>query len=103
MLLGRWDRGRERIIRSRWGLFALRQILRGELLCTYEGFAVLWEQYLSGGYRSSYLLVDVVGRRAVDAADFASCLARFVNDILDNCAYNCHLEVTTRPMSLWAD
>jgi hypothetical protein len=95
--------GRSTIPDAGWGLFALRQILRGELLCTYEGFAVRWGQYLSGSYRSSYLLVDEVGRRAVDAADFASCLARFVNDILDNCAYNCHLEVTTRPMSLWAD
>ena len=64
---------------------------------------VPWERYLLGHYRSSYLLVDEVGRRAVDAADFASCLARFVNDILDNCGYNCHLEVTTSPMSLWAD
>ena len=95
--------GRSTIPDAGWGLFALRQILRGELLCTYEGFAVLWEQYLSGGYRSSYLLVDEVGRQVVDAADFASCLARFVNDILDNCGYNCHLEVATSPMSLWAD
>ena len=95
--------GRSTIPNAGWGLFALRQIVRGELLCTYEGFAVRWEQYLSGSYRSSYLLVDEVGRRAVDAADFASCLARFVNDILDNCGYNCHLEVATSPMSLWAD
>ena len=92
--------GRSTIRNAGLGLFALRQIVRGELLCTYEGFAVRWEQYLSGNYRSSYLLVDEVGQRVVDAADFASCLARFVNDILDNCGYNCHLEVTTSPMSL---
>ena len=61
-----------------------------------------WEKFLSGNYRSSYLLVDEVGWRAVDAADFALCLARFVNDILNNCGYNCHLKVTTSLMSLWA-
>jgi hypothetical protein len=84
-----------------YGLFALRDIQPGEYICTYEGYQIHIHKCLNGDYSSEYLL-DKGDGMAIDAADFCSCMGRFINDPMDNQLYNCLFEVTLTPILVQA-
>jgi hypothetical protein len=85
-----------------YGLFATSRIETNEIICTYEGAPVDYEDAIQNRYRSHYLLSCPVTKRAIDAADFNSCYGRLACDPVDKALYNAICWSHTIPMVLRA-
>jgi hypothetical protein len=85
-----------------YGLFATSRIECNNIICTYEGASVDYEEAVSNQYRSQYLMTCPTTKRAVDAADFNACYGRFACDPLDKVLYSAICWSHTTPMILRA-
>jgi hypothetical protein len=95
--------GRSTIKTAGFGLFAIRDILKNEYVCTYEGYKLSFKQYKLGKYKSAYIMIHNNLGNLTDAADFNSCMGRFINDSHDNTLYNVETECTNNHLMIKAN
>ena len=81
------------------GLFATKNINKGEFVCWYFGALIEKDFIENGYYDSDYLLSNPHSNLIIDAEDQNSCFGRYINDSLslkkNNCEFVFYTDTTS--------